>query len=169
MARAQQLQQLEFQRSPYGLAVMVEDILVEQRAEVSRMHDWLVDWNLIAAGDKTDTRPPASEVVSPVPMAVLAAGRPAELIGVAVDDRGIGAVRIAIRNLDDKRWWQDGDNWSGEQALHETTLEQAGFSSVAWTYDWTPPGPGRYAITVFAEDTAGKSAEGYATREFQVK
>jgi uncharacterized protein (DUF305 family) len=169
MARAQQLQQLEFQRSPYGLAVMVEDILVEQRAEVSKMYDWLADWGLVPAGDKTDARTPASEVVSPVPMAVLPAGRTVELIGLAVDDRGIETARIAIQNLDDKSWWRDGDTWSSERTLHAATLEQAGFSSVAWTYEWMPPKPGHYAITVLAEDTAGKVAEGYSTREFRVQ
>jgi len=169
MARAQQLQQLEFQRAPYGLAVMVEDILVVQRAEVSKMYDWLMDWGLVPAGDRTDTRPPASEVVSPVPMAVLPAGRKARLIGVTVDDRGIAKVRVAIQNLDDKSWWQADDSWGGERTMHDATLEQAGFSSVAWTRAWTPAKPGHYAITVTAQDTAGKTAEGYFTREFRVE
>jgi len=169
MARAQQLQQLEYGRSPYGLAPMVEDILIEQRAEVSKMYNWMADWGLVPSDDKTDRREPASEVVSPVPMAVLPAGRQATLIGLAVDDRGIKQVQIAVQNLDDRSWWQEGDAWAGERAFHTAHLELSGFSSVAWTADWTPPRPGRYAITVMAEDTAGKRAEGYFTREFQVE
>jgi uncharacterized protein (DUF305 family) len=47
MAEAQQAQQLASGRRPYGLSVLVEDIIVEQRAEITKMRDWLVDWGLI--------------------------------------------------------------------------------------------------------------------------
>lgn len=46
MASAQQLQQLESGRRPYLLDVLVEDILVEQRAEITKMRGWLEDWSL---------------------------------------------------------------------------------------------------------------------------
>lgn len=46
MARAQQRRQLEDGRRPYGLAVLVEDIIVEQRAEINRMRAWLDEWGL---------------------------------------------------------------------------------------------------------------------------
>jgi uncharacterized protein (DUF305 family) len=46
MAEAQQRQQLESSRRPYGLSVLVEDIIVEQRAEITKMRDWLVEWGL---------------------------------------------------------------------------------------------------------------------------
>jgi uncharacterized protein (DUF305 family) len=46
MAHAQQRQQLEKGRRPYGIAAMVEDIIVEQRAEITRMRDWLTEWGL---------------------------------------------------------------------------------------------------------------------------
>jgi len=44
MAHAQQRQQLANGRRPYGLDVLVEDILVEQRAEITRMYAWLSEW-----------------------------------------------------------------------------------------------------------------------------
>lgn len=47
MAEAQQAQQLENERRPYGLSVLVEDIIVEQRAEITKMRDWLVAWELV--------------------------------------------------------------------------------------------------------------------------
>jgi uncharacterized protein (DUF305 family) len=46
MARAQQQQQLEAKRQPYELATLVEDILIEQRAEIARMRGWLAEWGL---------------------------------------------------------------------------------------------------------------------------
>lgn len=46
MAHAQQRQQLEQGRRPYGLGVLVEDILVEQRGEITRMREWLDEWGL---------------------------------------------------------------------------------------------------------------------------
>jgi len=46
MAEAQQAQQLESGRRPYGLAVLVEEIIVEQRGEITKMRDWLVEWGL---------------------------------------------------------------------------------------------------------------------------
>lgn len=46
MSQAQQRQQLANGRRPYGLAVLVEEILVEQRAEITRMREWLQEWGL---------------------------------------------------------------------------------------------------------------------------
>lgn len=52
MAHAQQEHQLATGRHPYGLGVLVEDILVEQRAEITKMRDWLDAWGL-AGSDST--------------------------------------------------------------------------------------------------------------------
>lgn len=46
MGQAQQRQQLATGRRPYGLAPLVEDIIEEQRAEITRMRDWLEEWGL---------------------------------------------------------------------------------------------------------------------------
>ena len=46
MARVQQQQQLESARQPYELATLVEDILIEQRAEIAKMRGWLDAWRL---------------------------------------------------------------------------------------------------------------------------
>lgn len=47
MAHVQQRQQLQNGRRPYGLHVLVEDILVEQRYEITKMHRWLREWGLV--------------------------------------------------------------------------------------------------------------------------
>ena len=46
MAFEQQLHQLDTKRRPFGLSVLVEDILVEQRAEITKMRMWLEEWGL---------------------------------------------------------------------------------------------------------------------------
>jgi uncharacterized protein (DUF305 family) len=46
MAHAQQRRQLASGRRPYGIDVLVEEILVEQRAEITRMRAWLREWGL---------------------------------------------------------------------------------------------------------------------------
>lgn len=48
MAYAQQAQQLENAHRPYGLQVLVEDIVDEQRAEIAKMRAWLDEWALAA-------------------------------------------------------------------------------------------------------------------------
>ena len=46
MSHAQQRQQPDNGRRPYGLGVLVEEIIVEQRAEITRMRAWLDAWGL---------------------------------------------------------------------------------------------------------------------------
>ena len=50
MSHAQQRRQLANGRRPYGLGVLVEEILVEQRAEITKMRDWLDAWGLAIPG-----------------------------------------------------------------------------------------------------------------------
>jgi uncharacterized protein (DUF305 family) len=46
MGRAQQEQQFANGRRPYGIDVMVDEILVVQRAEITKMRAWLAEWGL---------------------------------------------------------------------------------------------------------------------------
>lgn len=54
MGRAQQRRQFESGRRPYGIDVLVDEILVVQRAEITRMHAWLREWGL--SGSAAGTR-----------------------------------------------------------------------------------------------------------------
>ena len=47
MSHMQQQHQLDTGRRPFGLAVLVEDIIVEQRYEITKMHRWLREWKLV--------------------------------------------------------------------------------------------------------------------------
>lgn len=44
MAMARQLAQLESGRRPYGIDVLIEEMLIEQRAEIHQMRTWLREW-----------------------------------------------------------------------------------------------------------------------------
>ena len=46
MGRAQQRRQSESGRQPYGIDVLVDEILVVQRAEITKMKAWLTQWGL---------------------------------------------------------------------------------------------------------------------------
>ena len=46
MGRAQQQRQFESGRRPYGIDVLVDEILVVQRAEIVKMGEWLAQWGL---------------------------------------------------------------------------------------------------------------------------
>ena len=46
MAREQQEHQFASHREPFGIDAMVDDMLNSQRAEITRMKTWLVEWGL---------------------------------------------------------------------------------------------------------------------------
>lgn len=46
MGRAQQRRQSKSGRQPYGIDVLVDEILVVQRAEITKMRAWLTEWGL---------------------------------------------------------------------------------------------------------------------------
>lgn len=169
MARAQQLQQLEHNRRPYGFHVLVEDILIEQRAEITKMREWLGAWGLVSGGESRDTTPPRVEVTSPTPGAVAPAGSTVTLIGLAVDHRDVAAVRVALQDLSTQRWWRADGRWGRQRVLHAAETTRSGPGSVAWQFEWVPPAAGRYGISVEAEDPAGNRVAAMTARQFSVQ
>ncbi len=51
MGREQQQRQFETGRQPYGIDVLVDDILVVQRAEITKMRAWLTQWGLSGSAE----------------------------------------------------------------------------------------------------------------------
>jgi uncharacterized protein (DUF305 family) len=49
MARAQQEAQFKDRHQPYGIDVLVDDMLNSQRAEITKMQGWLTEWGLSGA------------------------------------------------------------------------------------------------------------------------
>jgi uncharacterized protein (DUF305 family) len=52
MARVQQEREFDSGRRPYGIDVLVDDILVVQRGEITKMNAWLGEWGLLKPADK---------------------------------------------------------------------------------------------------------------------
>jgi uncharacterized protein (DUF305 family) len=52
MGRAQQRRQFESGRRPYGIDVLVDEILVVQRAEITTMQAWLKQWGLSGTANR---------------------------------------------------------------------------------------------------------------------
>jgi uncharacterized protein (DUF305 family) len=50
MSLAQQERDFRTHRDPYGIEVMVDDILSSQRAEIAKMQGWLSEWGLTSSG-----------------------------------------------------------------------------------------------------------------------
>jgi uncharacterized protein (DUF305 family) len=155
MARAQELRQALDGRQPAQLAVMVDDILVGQRAEIGIMKGWLDAWGLAEAGDR---RAPAVEVQSPPSATAVRAGTALTVFGVAVDDGGIAGAQAAVHDLARDRWLGRGGTWGGGRQTVTADLVGSGPASAAWRLDFTPPSPGRYTVEVEATDAAGKRA-----------
>ncbi len=65
MSIIQQRQQLENARRPYAIGVLVEDILVEQRAEITKMRAWLSEWGLLGNAGQPPSRAPAAGPAAP--------------------------------------------------------------------------------------------------------
>src|SRR5690606_32971852 len=144
MGRAQELQQALNGRQPYGVAVMLDEILVVQRAEVTQMRAWLEEWGLARRGDRHG---PAIDITRPVDGAVVRAGREVAALGAAVDDSGIAAVRVAVTHLDTGAWLRADGTWEvGARALNPAVTTGSGPASAAWRFDFTPPAAGRYAL-----------------------
>jgi uncharacterized protein (DUF305 family) len=54
MGRAQQRRQSESGRQPYGIDVLVDEMLVVQRAEITKMKAWLTQWGLSSSIKRSD-------------------------------------------------------------------------------------------------------------------
>jgi uncharacterized protein (DUF305 family) len=52
MARAAQEREFESGHRPYGMDVLVDDILVVQRGEITRMKAWLSEWGRTGSAGK---------------------------------------------------------------------------------------------------------------------
>jgi hypothetical protein len=59
---------------------------------------------------------------------------------------------VALRDRNTLDWWT-GSGWGGFTWL-AATMASPGSVSTPWTYGWTPPAAGDYAIVVRARDTS---------------
>ncbi|WP_089155555.1 Ig-like domain-containing protein [Micromonospora sp. NBS 11-29] len=79
-----------------------------------------------------------------------------DLAGTATDDKGVQAVRVALRDLDTGRYVQPNGTMAAAFATVNATLAAPGATSTAFTLSIDLPTKGTYAVEAWAVDTAGQ-------------
>ena len=110
-------------------------------------------FSISSGGGGTDVEDPNATVTTPTNNQSFPSTT-VNMSGTATDDVGVAKVDIAIRNTATNQWWT-GTGWGG-WTVFETTLTNPDEASTGWSYSWTAPGSGNYALWVRAQDTAGK-------------
>jgi DNA-binding beta-propeller fold protein YncE len=82
---------------------------------------------------------------------------PVTFAGAATDDVGVANVGVAIKDRTTGQWWNAASGrWVTSFRWNPgAALGTPGASPTGWTFGWTPPAPGAYAVTVQAQDAAG--------------
>jgi hypothetical protein len=102
-------------------------------------------------GSLPDTVAPDATVTVPTNNQVLPISG-VTFTGNATDNIGVADVKVAIRNRTTLRWW-NGSSWvTATTWLPGAVLTGAGTPVTGWSFSWTPPATGLYAVTVRAED-----------------
>jgi len=102
-------------------------------------------------GTVPDTVAPDATVTAPTNNQVLSLAG-ATFTGNATDNIGVANVKVAIQNRTTKRWW-NGTSWvTSTTWISGAVLTNAGGPVTGWSFSWTPPAAGLYAVTVRAED-----------------
>jgi hypothetical protein len=102
-------------------------------------------------GSVPDTVAPDATVTVPTNNQVLALSG-ATFTGNATDNIGVAGVKVAIRNRTTLKWWS-GSTWVNNTFwLSGAVLSSPGSPVTGWSFSWTAPAAGLYAVTVRAED-----------------
>ncbi|MGB0099125.1 MAG: Ig-like domain-containing protein [Nocardioides sp.] len=114
-----------------------------------------------------DTVAPNGTLAAPSPGAV----RPLEPLtfsGSATDDVSVSAVRIAIRDPANSQWW-NGTDWQAGFATSLATLSDPDAAATDWSFTWTPPSTGAYAVQVIAVDASDNTDPTKPWRRFTIQ
>ena len=76
------------------------------------------------------------------------------MAGTATAPEGVSQVQVAIKNRATGQWWRGDGTWGAFQR-HDATLAAPGATGTAWTFAWTAPAAGQYAVQLNVIDTAG--------------
>ncbi|WFE39401.1 Ig-like domain-containing protein [Micromonospora sp. WMMD998] len=79
-----------------------------------------------------------------------------DLAGTATDDKGVRAVRVALRDLDTGRYVQPNGTMAAAFATVDATLADPDATSTAFTLSIDLPTKGTYSVEAWAVDTAGQ-------------
>lgn len=110
-----------------------------------------------------DTTAPDATITAPANNANVPNG-PITFSGTATDNVGVARVEMMIKDRTTNKYWNGtawvtGFSWITPGA----TLASPGATSTSWSFTWTPPVTGPYAVSVRAVDAAGNID---ATRPF---
>ncbi|MGH2595048.1 MAG: lamin tail domain-containing protein [Actinomycetota bacterium] len=120
-----------------------------------------------SSGGGTDTVPPNGSLAVPTNNQVFTV-RTVVMSGGATDDRDVGRVAVAIRNLGTGQWLRSNGTFGAWMLLNATITADNG-SSVSWTFTTPSLPPGRYRVNVAAFDAAGNKDPTVATAAFTVQ
>ncbi|WP_405093366.1 Ig-like domain-containing protein [Micromonospora sp. NBC_01392] len=79
-----------------------------------------------------------------------------DLAGTATDDKGVKAVRVALRDLDTGRYAQPNGTMAAAFATLDATLAAPNATSTTFTLPVDLPTKGNYSVEAWAVDTAGQ-------------
>jgi PKD repeat protein len=79
-----------------------------------------------------------------------------DLAGTATDDKGVGAVKIALQETESSRYLQPNGTLAAGFATIDATLGTPGGTSTTFTLPVDLPSAGNYSVTAFAVDNAGQ-------------
>lgn len=77
--------------------------------------------------------------------------------GVATDNVGVAAVKVALKNTATGQWWSGSGStgFSTTFKWWDATLDTPGATTTGWTWPWLPKAAGTYQLQVEARDAAG--------------
>jgi hypothetical protein len=109
-----------------------------------------------AVGGAADSTAPTLDVTAPAQRNATHPLPTVTIAGDVADEVGVTEVKIAIQDTATKKWW-NGSGWGGFVNLN-ATVAAPGTAATTWSFDFTPPGPGRYGYQAFATDGTGNTS-----------
>lgn len=98
-----------------------------------------------------DTVKPETSVTAPVGGSQVPLGT-LTLAGKATDNYAVTGAQVALKNVANGLWWT-GSAWGAFKWLDATVPLPS--TNATWSYAWTPPAAGQYAMQSRAKDAAG--------------
>lgn len=108
---------------------------------------------LLKPAAPADTQAPTASVASPAPGQDRAPGA-VTISGSAADNIGVAGVDVGLQNTTTGQWWHADGTWGAYQT-QAAALGSPSSPTTSWSFTWTPPADGSYAISVAARDAAG--------------
>jgi Bacterial Ig domain len=101
-----------------------------------------------------DALSPGIAITSPLPNQTLNA-TPVNIIGFATDNVGVASVAVAIyRNVGGGQYW-NGTGWQSGNTVVPANLTSPGATNTNWSYNFSAPPGGVFAVAAIAYDGAG--------------